>query len=168
MKPGTQHSAKTTLPFESSFGHLVRSIHRMQGHLLQLRLAEDGVSLGCWYFLRVLWEEDMITQRELSIRTGVNEATTRTAVDRMESQSLVTRRNDPRDRRKRYIELTDRARGLEPTLIDFADHLNRSILDILPPEEQEKLIGDLSRIHDHVKALVANTSKREAGPEFKG
>lgn len=145
------------LPLESSFGHLVRSIYRMQAQMLQTRLAEDGISFGCWYFLRVLWAEDMITQRELSLRTGVNEATTRTAVDRMEAEKLVTRRTDAKDRRKRFVRLTPRARALEPSLIEFADHLNNVMLEPVPSNEKAQFLRLLHDIHDHLRGLAASS-----------
>lgn len=154
MKTPVKLHGEFTLPLENSFGHLVRSIYRMQGQHLQARLAEDGISFGCWYFLRVLWLEDMITQRELSLRTGVNEATTRTAVDRMEAEKLVTRRVDAKDRRKRYIRLTPRARELKPTLIKFADDLNTMMLLPLSGDEKSTFLRHLHDVHDHVRTLV--------------
>lgn len=150
------------LPLESSLGHLVRTIHRVQAQLLQARLAEDGISLGCWYFLRVLWNGDMITQRELSQRTGVNEATTRTAVDRMEAEKLVTRKLDSADRRKRFIRLSARAKELEPALIAFADELNERILEVLPADDRRAFLLQLVRIHDGIRLLTAG-SKGESG-----
>lgn len=142
-----------TLPFDTSFGHLIRSIHRSQAQLLRARLSQDGVSIGCWYFLRVLWDEDMITQRELSLRTMVNEATTRSAVDRMESEKLVNRINDPKDRRKRYVRLTTRALELKPELISFAENLNNQILAILPKVKQRELLLHLSQVYEHIKGM---------------
>ena len=37
---------------------------------LQARLAAHGVSFGHWTFLRILWERDGLTQRELSAEAG--------------------------------------------------------------------------------------------------
>lgn len=156
MKAKPKLHGPIELPFESSFGHLVRSIHRLQAEILRARLSDDGVSLGCWYFLRVLWDADMITQRELSLRTGLNQATTRTAVDRMEAEKLVNRIHDPKDRRKWFIRLTARAIELKPTLIGFADDLNNKILKILPKTEQKDLLLHLNKIHDHLRSLAVH------------
>ena len=156
MRAEPRLRGRIDLPFESSFGHLVRSIHRRQAELLRARLSEDGVSLGCWYFLRVLWDEDMISQRELSLRTGLNQATTRTAVDRMETEKLVNRIHDPKDRRKWIIRLTGRATVLKPTLIGFADDLNNKILKILPKAAQRDLLLYLNKIHDHLRSLAVD------------
>lgn len=155
MKRKVKLDGGMELPLESSLGHLIRTIHRMQAQLLQARLAEDGISLGCWYFLRVLWHGDMITQRELSLRTGVNEATTRTAVDRMEAEDLVARKLDATDRRKRFIGLTTRAQDLKPVLIEFADDLNKRILDVLPAGDRRDFLLDLVQIHDHIRSMTA-------------
>ena len=51
--------------------HLVRDAGRAYTRALQLRLADHGVPFGHWTFLRILWETDGLTQRELSERAGV-------------------------------------------------------------------------------------------------
>ena len=62
-------------PAESS-GYLVRDAHRAFQRLLEKRIAPYGVTRGQWYFLRVLWNEDGLSQRELSARVGMMEPTT--------------------------------------------------------------------------------------------
>ena len=56
-------------PAESS-GYLVRDAHRAFQRLLERRIAAYGLKRGQWYFLRVLWTEDGLSQRELSARVG--------------------------------------------------------------------------------------------------
>ena len=57
-----------------------------------MRLAEHGVSFGHWTFLRILWEGDGLTQRELSEQAGVMEPTTFSALKTMERLGYVARR----------------------------------------------------------------------------
>ena len=64
--------------------HLVKDATRALLRALQMRLAEHSVSIGHWTFLRVLWEADGITQRELSEQAGVMEPTTLSALKTME------------------------------------------------------------------------------------
>ena len=66
-------------PAESS-GYLVRDAHRAFQRLLEKRIAEYAVTRGQWYFLRVLWSEDGLSQRELSARVGTMEPTTAVAL----------------------------------------------------------------------------------------
>ncbi len=47
--------------------HLVKDVARSFLRSLQVRLAVHGVTLGHWTFLRILWERDGLTQRELSL-----------------------------------------------------------------------------------------------------
>ena len=72
--------------------HLVKDATRALVRALQMRLAEHGVSFGHWTFLRILWERDGLTQRELSEQAGVMEPTTFSALKAMERLGYVVRR----------------------------------------------------------------------------
>ena len=60
----------------NSIGYLTRIAFRAFSRALEVRTAPHGVSSGQWRFLRVLWREDGLTQRELSRRVGMREPTT--------------------------------------------------------------------------------------------
>ncbi len=68
------------LPLERSVGYQIRRTHRLVQRALQVRIEPHRVSLGMWYFLRALWDEDGLTQRELSTRVGTMEPTTMAAI----------------------------------------------------------------------------------------
>ena len=51
---------------DDRLAHLVKDATRALVRALQMRLAEHAVSFGHWTFLRILWEGDGLTQRELS------------------------------------------------------------------------------------------------------
>ena len=75
---------RVEFPLAESSGFLVRDANRAFQRLLEKRIAPYGVARGQWYFLRVLWNEDGLSQRELSARVGTMtvEITVRvTAVD---------------------------------------------------------------------------------------
>ena len=59
---------------DDRLAHLVKDATRALVRALQMRLGEHGVSFGHWTFLRILWESDGLTQRELSEEAGVTEA----------------------------------------------------------------------------------------------
>jgi DNA-binding MarR family transcriptional regulator len=91
---------------------------------LQARLAEHGVSFGHWTFLRILWERDGLTQRELSDEAGVMEPTTFTAMKAMEKLGYVTRRQVPENRKNMYVHLTPKGRALKTRLEPLAEEVN--------------------------------------------
>ena len=75
---------------EDRMAHLVKDATRSFLRALQQRLARHDVALGHWTFLRILWERDGLTKRELSIEAGVAEPTTFIALRAMESLGYVT------------------------------------------------------------------------------
>ena len=91
---------------------------------LQMRLAEHSVSFGHWTFLRILWESDGLTQRELSEQAGVMEPTTFSALKAMEKLGYICRRQMPGNRRKVFIFLTPKGRALKATLVPLAVEVN--------------------------------------------
>jgi len=104
--------------------HLVRDTSRALVRSLQTRLAQHGVSFGHWAFLRILWENDGLTQRQLSNRAGVMEPTTFTAIKAMEKRGYVLRGQTPENKRKVYIYLTPKGRLLKSKLVPLAEEVN--------------------------------------------
>src|ERR1700687_2165187 len=105
--------------------HLVKDATRALVRSLQTRLARHNVSFGHWTFLRILWESDGLTQRELSREAGVMEPTTFAALKAMESRGYIVRRQLAGNRRKVHIFLTRRGRALKRTLVPLAEAVNR-------------------------------------------
>jgi DNA-binding MarR family transcriptional regulator len=92
---------------------------------LQARLAGHGVPFGHWTFLRILWQRDGLTQRELSAEAGVTEPSTFAAIRAMEKQGYVTRRQVADNRKNVYVHLTPKGRALERKLVPLAEEVNR-------------------------------------------
>jgi DNA-binding MarR family transcriptional regulator len=109
---------------DDRLAHLVKDAIRLLDRALQVRLARHRVSIGHWPFLRALWEEDGLTQRELSQEAGVMEPTTFAALKAMETLGYVVRRPVAGDRRKKHVFLTARGRALERRLVPLATEVN--------------------------------------------
>ena len=91
---------------------------------LQSRLAEHGVPFGHWTFLRILWEREGLTQRELSDEAGVMEPTTFSALKSMEALGYIARRRKADNRKNYYVYLTPAGRALERKLVPLAEEVN--------------------------------------------
>ena len=104
--------------------HLIRDTERAFRKSLQMRLAAHGVPFGHWSFLRILWEQDGLTQRELSDHAGVMEPTTFAAMKTMEAQGYVERRQLPTNKKNIYVYLTDHGRALKEKLVPLAEQVN--------------------------------------------
>ena len=105
--------------------HLIRDTERAFRRALQLRLAAYGVPFGHWAFLRILWEADGLTQKELSQRAGVMEPTTFTAMKAMEALGYITRSQIPTNKKNVYVHLTDAGQALKKKLVPLAEETNK-------------------------------------------
>lgn len=119
---------------QDRLAHLIRDVARAQMRALQTRLAAHGVSFGHWTFLRILWNEDGLTQRELSELAGVMEPTTYSAVKAMEAMGLIERRQLAGNRKNMHVFLTRAGRSLQKVLVPLAQDVNRTSVRGIPDE----------------------------------
>lgn len=98
----------------------MRDAHRAFQALLEERIASAGVTRGQWYFMRVLWIEDGLSQRELSARVGMMEPTTVVALRGMEKAGFVRRLRSRDDKRVTRVWLTPKGRALAARLLPVA------------------------------------------------
>jgi DNA-binding MarR family transcriptional regulator len=134
--------------------HLVKDATRALVRALQMRLAEHEVSFGHWTFLRILWEHDGLTQRELSEQAGVMEPTTFSALKAMEQLGYVERRQLPDNRKNIYVFLTPRGRALKEKLVPLAEEVNRVAVTGLNPAE-------VSKARQLLLAVIENLARDE-------
>lgn len=139
--------------------HLVRLCARGFNRSLQLRLADHDVTFGQWVFLRILWVEEGLTQRELSERANLTEPTTHTALGRLERQGLIVRRSMSGNRRKLHVFLTKQGRALRGALEPLAVEANERALRGVAADERERLRDVLIQILDN---LAADEAEAEA------
>ncbi len=139
---------------DNALSLLVRDANRAFARALQSRIARSGVSMGQWFFLRALWEEDGLTQRELSHRVGMMEPTTVTAVNVMEAQGLVQRVRNAHDRRKMNIHLTDKGRALRDVMMPNAEAIAELAIAGIPPKDVAVAMSVLRRVSANLNAVV--------------
>ncbi len=123
----------------NSMGYLCRIAFRGFSRALERRTLPHGVSSGQWRFLRVLWREEGLTQRELSRRVGMREPTTVIALKSLEKSGLVHREPSSEDRRKIHVYLTPKARALRGTLAPHVAEVNAIATQGLTQEEADTL-----------------------------
>jgi DNA-binding MarR family transcriptional regulator len=138
---------------ETSVGSLLRDTYRAFTKILQARISTQGVTIGQWYFLRVLWDEDGLTQRELSQRVGMMEPTTVTALNGMEKRGYVKRVRNAEDKRKVNIYLTDKGRALRNVLLPHAIDVNIRAVTGVPADDVEAVRRTLHAMKRNLEAL---------------
>ena len=163
MKPWQRAIPKDRL------AHLVKDATRGLVRALTLRLAAHGVSFGHWTFLRILWEHDGLTQRELSEQAGVMEPTTFSAIKAMEELGYVARRQAPQNRKNVYVYLTPQGRALKEKLVPLAEEVNRVATRGVAPEDIAAMRRALASMLQNLaeEAIVSRSSPRKPSPRAR-
>ena len=158
---GRDEDARVDFPLETSVGYQIRMVYRAMQRLLQTKIGPHGVTLGMWYYLRALWSEDGLTQRELSHRIGTMEPSTLSAIQIMERNGLVKRVRSREDRRKMHIHLTKKGRDLEKRLMPLAVEVVEASVAGFSPDEVRQLLKFLRSIRDNIEVSPVELALHE-------
>jgi DNA-binding MarR family transcriptional regulator len=134
----------------NSLGYLTRIAFRSFSRMLERRTMALGVSSGQWPFLRVLWSEEGMTQRELSRRVAMQEPTTVTALNSLEKAGLVRREPSTEDRRKVHVFLTPRGRQLREEMMACVAEVNEIAARGVGAEDMATLRRVLGRVAENL------------------
>ena len=120
---------------DERMAHLIKSAFRATSRALQDRLAKHSVQYGHWTLLRVLWQTDGITQRQLSTQAGVTEPSTFAALQRMEQLGYLTRAKVPGNQKQNRVFLTAKGAALRTLSVSAAEDINAAALARISPED---------------------------------
>jgi DNA-binding MarR family transcriptional regulator len=115
--------------------HLIKTAFRCTSASLQRRLKQHDVLYGHWTFLRILWQTDGVTQRQLSEQAGVTEPSTVTALQAMEKKGYVSRRKIDGNKKQIRVFLTPRGRALRALIVPCAQEVNEIVMSGIPAED---------------------------------
>lgn len=124
MKDKTSLDKHVTAP-EDRLAHIVRDAGRNYMRALQQRLELHEISFGHWAILRVLWEDQGITQKEISLRTGLMEPTVHQALVNLEEQKIIERQRIDGNLKKWFVFLTKKGILLRKKLEPLALEVNQ-------------------------------------------
>ena len=139
-------SSDTQLHASQSVGYLARYAHRAFAKALAGELAPHGILGGQWSVLRVLWEQEGLSQVDLAERMRVEKASLTSVLDAMERRKLIVRTRNSDDRRKVNINLTSHGRGLKARLLPYGASINRRATRGMSATEADQLRGLLARV----------------------
>ena len=146
--------------------HLIRDAERAFRRALHIRLAAHKVPFGHWAFLRILWEVDGLTQKELSAQAGVMESTTFAAMKAMESLGYITRSQLPTNKKNVYVHLTVAGRGLKKRLVPLAEDTNHISVRNIDPKSlataRQVLLNMIANLADDELAKATLTTQPPA------
>jgi len=105
----------------------LRRVMRLLYDYYERRLSPFDLTPPQYFVFNALWMGDGITIGELGARVSLDSSTLTGIIDRMEKSGYIERKPNPNDRRSVLVFLTERARGLGPHILDFADELDATL-----------------------------------------
>jgi DNA-binding MarR family transcriptional regulator len=133
-------------PWSDSIAFLLRNSYRVFARALQERIQSERIPIGSWPFLRHLWQQDGITQRELTTAVGLMQPNTNAALKQLMRRGWVKQTRDPDDRRKIRIHLTAEGRALFHRAFPLALEARAQALADFTDDEVATLRSLLKRI----------------------
>jgi MarR family transcriptional regulator, organic hydroperoxide resistance regulator len=148
-----------SLPLARSLGYHLRTLTETWGVLLQRRLGPLGGTFPQWRYLRELWEEDGLTQRELSDRVGRQAATTVTALRVLRRSGLIKIISAKEDRRKRRVFLTRKGRALNQTMTPTIIAIEDSVLHNVDDADIAMFKRTLASMQQNIDHAIINQNR---------
>ncbi len=130
-----------------SLSYLVSHLNVDLQNALDQRLKRYDLDIKLWPVLFSLWQEEGVTQTELSKRCDVANYTMTRLLDQLQQQQLITRQQDLDNRRAFNIYLTNNGKALEQDLIREAERVNEMFLENLTVEEQAEFLTLINKIN---------------------
>lgn len=110
---------------EIGIGKRLRFAHMAFARGMRTELADAGITFGQFVHLERLWDEDGLTQVELSRRVGVEMASSTSVLADLEKRGWICRKRGTTDRRKVFVHLTREGRKLAGPVLSKVKAVNR-------------------------------------------
>jgi DNA-binding MarR family transcriptional regulator len=106
---------------ENSIGFLLSKAYQHAWAILREEIEAYDLTPPQFALLAFLWQQDGLTQVELSEKGQIDRSTLGGLIDRLERNGLLERRQHPQDRRAYRIYLTEQGKTMESTLSACAE-----------------------------------------------
>jgi DNA-binding MarR family transcriptional regulator len=120
---------------DASLGYLLKHVQLRFFELGAVALEPLGITGREAAVLRAIADRYPVSQGEIAAAMNVDRTTMVALIDDLERKGLVRRRQDPDDRRKNAVELTDAGRGTVGEAAAAVERAERDFLGPLPAAE---------------------------------
>ena len=148
---------------KSNSGFYVSRIKQINTRLLNKLLAQKNITAfngEQGRSLHVLWENDGISNQELSKRSGLAMSSLTTMLERMEEKNLLTRKGCPKDKRKCLLFLTEHANSLKKKYDEISDKMTKLSFEGISEDERLAFEKTLENILHNLEKAEQEFSKK--------
>ncbi len=143
---------KEQYSIEKSIGFFIYRTALVMKSALQRTLKNKGFNITAeqWAILRVLWEEEGLSQKEIGDRLFKDKPNVTRIVDALEKKRLVFRQAVYNDRRKYALYLTKEGKKLQAELLPTAQQMQEKATNSLTKSDLETLQNLLNIIYGNL------------------
>lgn len=134
----------------TSAGWMLQRLACMTETQMQARLKAHGLKMDHFIVLMALTEKEGASQTEIGEGLRLAGYTVSRALDALEKQGLVERKQDEQSRRTHRVFLTGEGRALMPSIFGIVGAQNKDLLDLLSPEDQREFLRLLTLLTNAV------------------
>ena len=148
---------------KSNSGFYISRIKQINTRLLNKLLAQKNITAfngEQGRILHVRWENDGISNQELSKRSGLAMSSLTTMLERMEEKNLLTRKGCPKDKRKCLLFLTEHANSLKKEYDEISDKMTKLSFEGISEDERLTFEKTLENILHNLEKAEKEFSKK--------
>ncbi|NHK32901.1 MAG: MarR family transcriptional regulator [Asgard group archaeon] len=133
-------------------GFLIAKIHQLSGRIFSNLLKKHKIEINPAQgrIMFVLWRNDKITIQELAKKTSLSKTSLTSMLDRLESMGYIKRVPSTEDRRKIFIELTEKDHVLQDKYIQVSKEMIELFYKDLSDEEIIKFENTLEKLYNNL------------------
>ena len=149
---------------KSNSGFYISRIKQINTRLLNKLLAQKNITAfngEQGRILHVLWENDGISNQELSKRSGLAMSSLTTMLERMEEKNLLTRKGCPKDKRKCLLFLTEHANSLKKEYDEISDKMTKLYFEGISEDERLAFEKTLENVLHNLEKAEQEFSKKQ-------
>lgn len=135
---------------KESFGYIINLTARNMKKELETKIKKHDITIPQWTVLKVLSEENNLTQVGVAEKLAADRATTGAVIDKLINKKLVYRNQCENDRRANRMSISDYGQELAEKISCEAVKCNCKALEGFNEEEIEKLFTYLQRVNSNL------------------
>lgn len=130
---------------DEQIGFLMRVASQRHTAIFTTRMIE-GLTPPQFATLAKLREVGPCSQNKLGRLVFLDAATIKGIVDRLSARGFVAATDDPYDRRRRAVALTEQGRAVANAAVDIAAEISEATLAPLDPDERQQILALLKKL----------------------
>lgn len=149
---------------KSNSGFYIGRIKQINTRLLNKFLAQKNITAfngEQGRILHVLWENDGISNQELSKKSGLAMSSLTTMLERMEEKNLLTRKGCPKDKRKCLLFLTDYVNSLKNEYDEISEKMTKISFEGISENERLAFEKTLENVLHNLEKAEQEFSKKQ-------